>query len=183
MKNFTFVSSNINKLKEYQEIMPELKQKKGVDLKEIKADAITVALYKAVAVNEDLAIIEDTVLEIYENENWKEIVDIRWKIKELNVNVPARWIVHLAYTENNLIKVFKGVITGTLIVEKFIENSFGFDSIFIPAGTNKTLLELNTEKSYFSARRLAMDALKEDNTLIVMKKEDLPIWDGEYQND
>ena len=65
---FYLVSSNENKLKEFQNIFPDLKILKGKDLKEIKADAETVVIYKILEAKKnykiDKLIIEDTILEI-----------------------------------------------------------------------------------------------------------------------
>ena len=56
--------------------------------------------------------------------------------------------------------LFDGICTGTITTEKRGSNGFGYDSVFIPDGSNKTFAEMTIEeKSSFSHRRKAMEKL------------------------
>lgn len=55
----------------------------------------------------------------------------------------------------------KGILKGKISLEEKGENGFGYDSIFIPEGMNKTLAEIGfKEKNKFSHRRRALEDLK-----------------------
>ena len=57
--------------------------------------------------------------------------------------------------------VFTGTLQGTLSTERRGDGGFGYDSIFIPAGSNMTFAEMSSEqKNAISHRRLAVEELR-----------------------
>jgi XTP/dITP diphosphohydrolase len=62
------------------------------------------------------------------------------------------------------VRVFRGTVKGHISESPRGNNGFGFDSIFVPVGSEKTFGEMNpTEKDSFSMRRLAFEALLSDD--------------------
>ncbi len=58
--------------------------------------------------------------------------------------------------------LFEGKIKGKIIFERRGQNGFGYDSVFIPEGSNKTFAEMElSEKNKYSHRRKATDKLIE----------------------
>ncbi|MDO8474054.1 MAG: RdgB/HAM1 family non-canonical purine NTP pyrophosphatase [bacterium] len=75
---------------------------------------------------------------------------------EINRNVIARLII--GFHDGKDIHAFIGETKGTLAKESRGENGFGWDSVFIPKGIDKTYAELSMEqKSTFSHRRIALE--------------------------
>ena len=55
---------------------------------------------------------------------------------------------------------FEGVCKGRIIAERRGTEGFGYDSVFIPDGSDKTLAEMNMEeKNIFSHRKKATQKL------------------------
>jgi inosine/xanthosine triphosphate pyrophosphatase family protein len=176
MENIKLVTSNENKLKEFQRYIPSLKSEKGKDLPEVDGNKEEVAIYKAKMAGDGF-LIEDTILEV----DGKEIVDIRWKLNELQNN-SARWITTLALNKGGSIYLYKGETLGTINTEKYQENSFGFDSVFIPHGSSQTLHEMGDKREPFSARKRAIEALVENNFYFKMDIKNIQEWKGRWQN-
>lgn len=176
-------TSNKNKITEFKAILGDkLTIKKGKDIKEVNGNMDEVIIYKSLdsVIN---SIVEDTILEV----DGKEVVDIRYYIKKYSkATVKANWIVSLAINTGTEIKVYRGIIQGKLIKTDTIpDDSFGFDSYFVPKGTTKTLYELNKigEKDNFSARKIALLSLLEDKFVFTKQIKDIPNWNGKYQGD
>ncbi|MEO6814035.1 MAG: RdgB/HAM1 family non-canonical purine NTP pyrophosphatase [Ginsengibacter sp.] len=56
--------------------------------------------------------------------------------------------------------VFDGICKGTIIAERKGDSGFGYDSVFIPDGSQKTFAEMTLdEKNLFSHRKKAMNKL------------------------
>jgi XTP/dITP diphosphohydrolase len=67
----------------------------------------------------------------------------------------------LAYCDNNGVRLFTAEILGQIAKEPKGEKGFGWDSIFIPSGQNKTFGEMEPEeKNKFSMRQKAAEKLK-----------------------
>jgi XTP/dITP diphosphohydrolase len=67
----------------------------------------------------------------------------------------------LGYADSDGVQVFTGSLNGTLATEPRGSNGFGYDSLFIPAGSDYTFAEMTDEqKNTISHRRLAVDALR-----------------------
>lgn len=177
MKNLILMSSNKDKLKEFQQFIPDIKMKKGPDLKEVDGTKEEVALYKSLISGEG-TVVEDTIL-LIDN---KEVVDIKWKIKSLKERVSASWITTLAVNQDGFIYLYEGCINGEIVPEKFTEDSFGFDSVFKPENSDMTLHDLKDKKENFSARKLAIEKLKNNDFYFKKAVKDIPKWNGDWQN-
>lgn len=67
----------------------------------------------------------------------------------------------LGYADMNGVRVFTGTLQGTLTTERRGAGGFGYDSIFMPAGSNLTFAEMPIEqKNAISHRRLAVEELR-----------------------
>lgn len=181
---FKLVTSNEFKLKEFQRFgIDNLLIEKGRDLKEVEADAYTVALYKAIEAGVG-RIIEDTSLEV-EGEDIG--VNIRWLLDHLDAysGKKAIWKVLLGFNDGHSISLFKGVTEG-IILKRFDElKGFGFDSLFVPNGSDLTLYELEEkgQKDEFSARKRAVLSFLRDERVLSKTISDIPVWQGQYQHE
>jgi inosine/xanthosine triphosphate pyrophosphatase family protein len=178
------VTSNINKLKEFKRILPDIESVSGKDLREVQGTPEEVVIYKAIDAGKDL-IVEDTILII----DGEEIVDIKWKIQELKNlksvdTIKATWQVMLGYNNGSHIEIYKGIVNGIIIPDSK-EEGFGFDPYFLPDGSDVVLsvLEKEGNKDKFSARRNALVNLKMGRDEVVHQISDIPKWNGSYQND
>ena len=99
-KNIKLVTSNELKIKEFKRFGLPFKVVKGVDLKEVDSDYITVVTHKAIEAGEGM-LVEDTVLLV----NGEEIVDIKWRVEEIQKlkNPEIKWITSLGILENGII--------------------------------------------------------------------------------
>ncbi len=102
LPKFALVTSNARKIREYRELIPNLRVEEGQDLPEVDADDETVAIYKAVD-NGPFTISEDTSLEI-EGENIG--VNLKWFKEKIPtfVGKKAYWKVLLAKNDGEYIK-------------------------------------------------------------------------------
>jgi len=85
-------------------------------------------------------------------------------IEILNSKNNRRAIVQnaIGYHDGNKVHVFLGEVKGTVSTEEKGNDGWGFDTIFIPEGEDKTLAELGFDKkNEISHRRLSLDKLKE----------------------
>ncbi len=85
-------------------------------------------------------------------------------LKKLNgINNRAaqfKTVISLMWNEKEYL--FKGITRGNIIHERKGSNGFGYDSVFIPEGSNKTFAEMElSEKNKYSHRRKATDKLIE----------------------
>jgi XTP/dITP diphosphohydrolase len=72
---------------------------------------------------------------------------------------------------NDVEYYFDGLCAGTIAKEPTGSMGFGYDSIFIPNGSDKTFAEMSlTEKNAFSHRRKAVDKLVTFLTDFVINK-------------
>lgn len=176
-KEIILVSSNKNKIKEFKEMIPQLKIENGKDLPEVQSNMNNVILYKALDAGKGY-IVEDTILEV----NGIEVVDIRWKKSTLNEGDKVRWIVSLGYNDGQHISVYRGIINGKITLKKENPEAFGFDDYVIPQGTDKTLFELGSKKTEFSARKLALENFKNNKKVFLKKITEIKPWTGSYQH-
>jgi len=177
-KELVIVTSNKKKLQEYNDFGLDVTAEPGLDLPEVDSNIDDVIVYKALAAGEN-KIVEDTILEV----DGVEVVDIRWKIKEMNVNASARWIVSLGLNDGKQIKVYRGIIEGQLVKTDDI-SGFGFDEYFIPNGSPYTLGQLDRQgnKALFSARKIACENLLNNNEEFVENIDNIANWVGGYQH-
>ncbi|TXK74908.1 non-canonical purine NTP diphosphatase [Mesonia sp. K4-1] len=75
-------------------------------------------------------------------------------------NRSARFKTVIALSLNDHESLFTGICTGEITEEKRGEKGFGYDSIFLPEGKNKTFAEMNSEeKNEISHRARAFKQL------------------------
>jgi XTP/dITP diphosphohydrolase len=68
----------------------------------------------------------------------------------------------LALYDGRHLKIFKGIVWGTLSKKNMGESGFGFDKVFIPKGYNKTYAQMDPKlKNKISHRAKALQKLKE----------------------
>lgn len=188
------ITSNINKLNELVRLGLPISEIKNIDLPEVLADPTTVALYKSIEAGSN-TLIEDTVLNI----NGDNIVDIRWRIHEINdlsENTTVNWIVTLGHNNGNRIDIYSGEIPCKInpkclkIDFEKSDNSFGFDEYLIPLTTDKkahknelTLYELEKKgcKDCFSPRKIAVDNFISGKKTTSVLVSDLLPWKGKFQ--
>jgi len=178
MKSTILLTSNKNKLREFQLYIPEMESELGEDKKEVLGTSTEVIIEKTKDIKPK-RMVEDTILVV----NGKELVDIRYSG---NANVKHGdklvWMTKLGYNSGEEVQVFTGKVRGTANFDRRNEKAFGFDDIFIPLGSDKTLFELGDNKGNFSARKLAIEKYKANVSDFSVKLEDIPVWTGKYQN-
>jgi XTP/dITP diphosphohydrolase len=75
-------------------------------------------------------------------------------------NRDARFRTVISFIRNNEELQFEGICNGAITLEQRGQQGFGYDSVFVPRGSNLTFAEMNSEeKNHFSHRRKAMDKL------------------------
>lgn len=144
------------------------------DLNEIDADPIEVVAHKASQLGENI-IVEDTSLDI---EGASVGVNIRWLLDHLTeyAGRKAEWTVLLAFRQNNQIYIYKGSISGIIVLPRG-KTGFGFDPVFLPDGSTKTLAE--SKPDLFNARAQAVESLLQGN--VWAKHPIIENWDGPWQ--
>lgn len=74
----------------------------------------------------------------------------------------ARFRTVVSLIWNNEAYFFEGICEGQIIDAPRGEQGFGYDPVFVPAGSNETFAEMSLkEKNVFSHRRKATDKLVE----------------------
>lgn len=183
VSKLTFISSNPNKIKEYQEMGFDLDYSSFKDLKEINADELSVIIYKTKEIPQG-HIIEDTSLSV---EGLDIGVNIKWLNNELKTNKSLNgrileWTVLLGLNQNSKISIYKGSIKGILNNTKLIPDAFAFDDIFWVA--DKSLYELKKNSSWVDHPRfVAMNNLINENKIYQTEISLIPPWSGNYQNE
>lgn len=176
-------SSSEGKRLEYQSFGLSIPIIKIADIQEVQGTDLDVIIHKAISVGENI-LIEDTSLEI---ENCSVGVNIKWLTKEIHDNPiyngkKAYWRVFLAVIQNGKLYIAKAEVIGSIDQsKKSITGAFGFDDVFIPMGSNLTLMELGNNKINYSARKIAIDNLLSGYVIIKDVKE-IPEWTGDYQS-
>ena len=146
-----------------------------IDLKEIDADPVSVIVHKASQFDESI-LVDDTSLDI---EGGRCGIHVRHLLDQLNefAGCHAVWTVLLGIRKGNEILIYRGAVPG-MIVKPQGNLGFGFDPVFLPDGTDKTLAQ--ERRHEFNARRQAVLALLENR---VWKIQPLnKNWDGPWQN-
>jgi XTP/dITP diphosphohydrolase len=170
-------TSNKGKLEEFQRLFAKhgvALTSTQIDLNEVVADPLTVITHKASQL-EPYILVEDTSLDI---EGAAVGINVRWLLDNLQdfVGHKASWCVLLAYRSNDQITVFKGEVQGTIVASRGIQG-FGFDPVFLPNGSSRTLAESKPDE--VNARALAVEALIKNDVFATTKA--IYEWDGEWQ--
>lgn len=75
-------------------------------------------------------------------------------------NRKARFRTVITLIGLNGTKTFEGVVTGTILADRRGAGGFGYDPVFVPDGTDKTMAELTrSEKNQISHRGIAVRKL------------------------
>ena len=172
-----FISLNKNKFREVREILKKYQikvKRKPMKLREIQSiDVRKVIKEKIIYASEKIKepfpfFVEDTSLEIESLNKFpgafisyiqktignKGILKLMENIENRN----ARAICCLGLKLFNKIKIFEGVLNGKISYEEK-GNGWGFDPIFMPENSNKTLAELGKIKNEISHRKMALEKM------------------------
>lgn len=172
-----FITGNKNKFEEIKFLIPDIQQL-DIDLPEIQEiDAhviIRKKLDEACKHHTGTFIVEDTSLYLACLNDFPGPL-IKWFLKSMknegiasltsklqNTNAIARTIIGYATNQND-IQFFEGEIQGNIVTPRG-ENGFGWDSIFQPAGQEKTFAEMTSEEKNnqdMNMRRIAVNKLKD----------------------
>eukprot|EP00906_Rhabdomonas_costata_P005901 RCo008746 len=150
-------TSNQNKFKEFQRIFGShgiTLESTAVDLKEIDAEPEKVIAHKATQCGDNV-ICEDTSLDV---EGADVGVSVRWLMEKLTdyVGRKARWRVLLGVKKADVVELYEGIVHGQIVHPRG-DSNFGFDPIFQPVGSDKTLAQWKPDK--YNARALAIENL------------------------
>lgn len=176
--DLVFITGNPDKLREAREILGENFQihNKTIDTEEIQEiDGTRVVIKKAQDAFNLLKtplFVEDTSFYIVA---WKGLPGalIKWFLKsvgttgilEMLKNYKNRNAIEqtaIAYHDGINTRIFEGSTNGIVSEKPAGSNGFGWDDIYIPAGSGKTQAEMTIEeKNKVSSRRKALEKLKE----------------------
>lgn len=176
MEKIYFATTNEGKIAEAKLILEMDIESIPLEIDEIQSlDPIKVALKKAKAYHKELEkplFVEDVSLSFaslyglpgpYINDFSKALgnyglIDLL-RGKENRIAIAQVTIVYI--DENSQENVFEGKIEGEITKEPIGISGFGWDSIFIPIGANKTFAEMTTEeKNNYSMRGIAFNKFK-----------------------
>lgn len=171
-------TSNAGKFEEFKKLFAnyDLKlESSHFDLDEIIADPMQVVVQKASQLEESM-IVDDTSLDI---EGASLGIQIKWLLDHLDQyeGKKATWTVLLAFHQKESVFVYKGQVHG-IIVKPQGSEGFGFDPVFLPKGSTKTLAE--SKPDHVNARAIAVKNLIKNQTEGVYPV--IKTWDGPWQN-
>lgn len=172
-----FVTKNPNKLVEARDILKGIEVEQiGLDIAEVQSKEVEVvvrAKAKSAAEKTGKAVfVEDTgfyiaalngfpgalISYVEENLGNKGILKLMNGIKDRSVTVKAAIGYCVPGSEP---KVFVGIINGKITEEERGTEGFGFDPIFVPAGSEQTYAEIGVkEKNKISHRRKALEKFR-----------------------
>lgn len=174
------ITGNEGKAREFERLLGVQLTHQKLDLPEIQStDVREVARNKVERAYELLGrpcLVDDTGLTI---NAWGRLPGalIRWFLddvgndgilKMLAADQPrdAYVTTALGYCDEQGSKVYVGELQGLISAQPKGDNGFGYDSIFIPGGQDKTFAEMaNEEKDAISMRALAANAMKTEMQL------------------
>ncbi|MFI5344657.1 MAG: non-canonical purine NTP pyrophosphatase [Chlamydiales bacterium] len=170
-------TSNAGKLEEYKQLFAKHGfdlSASTMDIREIDADPLLVVVHKASQMNE-MVLIDDTALHI----EGEEIgIHIRWLLSHLAnyIGKSAEWIVFLAYRKENKVHIYQGMVKGKIVPPQG-EGGFGFDAMFLPNGSEKTLAQGKPDE--INARAMAVQALIKNEPIAILPT--MNQWEGAWQ--
>ena len=174
-KTILFITGNENKLREAREILSEEKIiNENIDLPELQEEPIKIVEEKtklAVKMLKKPVIVDDTNLRFNALNGLpgpyiKDFLhglgrEGLYKLLTGFEDKSAEAVALIGYGElGTEVKVFEGKVSGTIVNPRG-ESNFGWDSIFLPDGHDKTYAEMNAEeKNKISHRRKALLKLR-----------------------
>jgi XTP/dITP diphosphohydrolase len=175
-KKLLFITSNQNKLEEFKAITGLDVDSCQLDIPEIQSmDVEEVAKAKAISafkITGSPVIVDDTGMSI-DSLNGLPGAFITWFLERLGPegildlliekhNRKASVSTCIAYADEKGVHTFVGTVPGTISNNSRGENGFGYDTIFIPDGHDKTYAEMsNEEKNEISMRKIALLKFRE----------------------
>ena len=173
----TINTSNAGKISEFTRLFAQhsvIPKFTNIDLPEIIADPLRVITHKASSIGEDI-IVEDTSLDI---EGAEIGINVKWLLDTLTEHIgkKATAITLLAFMHQNQVYVYEGKVHGTIVAPRGA-GGFGYDSIFLPDGHNRTSAEDKPDS--VNPRALAIEALFANRTLAITQP--ITTWDGNWQ--
>ena len=168
---FYLVSSNLNKHREFRELLQIPIENIEVDLDELQTTNLAVLLkhkvQQAYKIVEAPVIVEDTAL-FFNAWNGLPGPLIKWFLQELGVrqlvqalssfeDKTAKAMCGVGYTDGEAFHLFEGMVEGKIVTPRG-EYGFGWDSIFQPEGSPLTFGEMSpVQKNKISMRRRALE--------------------------
>lgn len=174
LSDLVVVTTNPNKLDEINQILGTNHQVSKIDIPEIQSldldEVITQKAKDAYAKIKKPVIVEDISLEI-KALNGLPGTFIKFFLKTLGTEGTVRLIsgqttdtkvtAAVAIYDGQKLKIFKGIVCGTLSPKDRGAGGFGFDKVFIPEGFSQTYAEMPPElKNKISHRARALKKLK-----------------------
>ncbi len=175
-ENLTFVTGNVNKLREANQILDcSLKLREVDDLIEMQtpdvSEVVTHKVNQAYEIINGPVLVEDSGL-IFNEWNGLPGALVKWFEKSVGCegmirmlenfsNREATAVCYVAVRFGETIKVAKGEARGVISFEERGTNGFGWDTIFIPEGNEQTFAQMEPkEKNAISHRKKAFEELK-----------------------
>ena len=174
MADFIVATTNKDKLSEINQILGTNHKLSKIDVPEIQSlDIDKVITEKAKAAYEKVKkpiLVEDISLEI-QSLNGLPGPFVKFFLQALgtegtvklvgNKSTKTKVTAALALYNGSTLKIFKGIVWGTLSKKNRGEAGFGFDKVFIPKGYSKTYAEMEPSlKNKISHRAKALMKLK-----------------------
>lgn len=185
MKSLCFATNNLHKLEEIRALLGPFFQLKSLEdigcdeeLPETQDTIAGNSLQKAKYVYDQFGVecfADDTGLEVEALNNAPGVFSARYagehKSNEDNIrlllsnldgiqNRKARFRSVITLVESDSVNTFEGIVNGTILQKKRGEKGFGYDSVFLPDGFDKTFAEMDLhEKNKISHRAIAVEKL------------------------
>lgn len=169
-----FITGNPGKFKEIQSLIPDIEQL-DLNLDEIQAldpqQVIAHKLQQALSQQAGPFLVEDTSLVL---DRWQGLPgplikwflkalgnDGFWQLAQAQPDTTATATTCLGYADaEGKLSFFEGTIKGKLVAPRG-DRGFGWDSLFQPAGSDRTFAEMSLEEKHqFSMRKLAVVKLQ-----------------------
>lgn len=168
-------TSNKNKVEQIQATLERPLRQIDIDLPEIQAIAVEEVIeekareaYRQVG---QAVLVEDTGLYV---DAWNGLPGafVRWFLQSVGTegicqmladfeDLSARAETCIGFYDGDAFRSFLGSVEGSIAQSPRGEHGFGWDSLFIPAGSKKTFAEIPpTEKIWIDMRRIATMELK-----------------------
>jgi XTP/dITP diphosphohydrolase len=176
MKTITVVTGNSNKAREIAASIGAPVETASLDILEIQSLSVAeVAREKALAAYRALGVpvvVDDTGMNIAALGGLPGAL-VFWFLDTLGPEGILRLMrdqsdrsasvsTCIAYCDGPDVRLFEGVVEGTLSSESRGTNGFGYDPIFIPDGQSKTYAEMTAEeKNALSMRSIALSKLRD----------------------
>jgi len=172
--NIFFVTSNKNKLLEFNQIIGFNPNQISLDLPEIQEidveKVIKYKIHEAYKIIKKPVIVEDTGL-YFNYFNGFPGALIKWLLKSLGnkkicnlligKNTKAYARTCYGYYDGRIFRSFLGEIKGSISISPKGKSSFGWDPIFIPKGYTKSFAQMTiSQKNAISMRKIALLKLK-----------------------